>query len=312
MPEIAPPLFVICFVVCIFASSMATYRLGYLNKTFSKQITNLRDVRDIEVIQMEEIMDSPVNEEQKIEAPTVTNLDPRFHEQTMAQAKMVYDMEELYRMNPDTVGWLKVDGMNIDYPVMQTMEQEDYYLDKDFQGNYSANGCLILDTDSAAGTGTMANYYADGSLPTTNLIIHGHNMKSGAMFGSLDKYRNEAFEKEHNIISFSTLYEDRKYEIVSVFLSQVYEKTNTDVFKYYKFFQANTQEEFDDFYNNIKALALYDTGVEAKFGDEFITLSVCAYHVENGRLVVVARRINDDMGAFEDGAEESRQYTETE
>jgi sortase B len=67
--------------------------------------------------------------------------------------------------------------------------------------------------------------------------------------------------------------------------------SETDVYKYYKFFQADTQAEFDDWYKNIKKLQLYDTGVTAEFGDEFITLSVCAYHVENGRLVVVGKRI---------------------
>ena len=111
------------------------------------------------------------------------------------------------------------------------------------------------------------------------------------MFGSLDNWRKESYEKEHNIIEFSSLYEKRKYEIVSVFLSQVYLVSQTDVFKYYKFFQANNEEEFNDFYDNIKKLALYDTGVTAEYGDEFITLSVCAYHVTNGRLVIVGKRI---------------------
>ncbi len=111
------------------------------------------------------------------------------------------------------------------------------------------------------------------------------------MFGNLDLYKQQSYEKNHKIIKFASLYEDREYEVISVFLSQVYLKTQTDVFKYYKFFQANTEEEFNDFYNNIKKMSLYDTGVTAEFGDEFITLSVCAYHVENGRLVVVGKRI---------------------
>jgi sortase B len=91
------------------------------------------------------------------------------------------------------------------------------------------------------------------------------------------------------IIHFDTLYERGEYEIVAVFLSQVYRKSD-DIFKYYQFFGADTQAEFDEFYTNIKALALYDTGVSADYGDSFITLSTCAYHTENGRLVVVARK----------------------
>ena len=70
----------------------------------------------------------------------------------------------------------------------------------------------------------------------------------------------------------------------------VYKKTDT-VFKFYKFFQANTEEEFNDFYENIKKLSVYDTGVTAEFGDHFITLSTCVYHVTNGRFVVVAKEI---------------------
>ena len=80
------------------------------------------------------------------------------------------------------------------------------------------------------------------------------------------------------------------YEIIAVFCSQVYRKTD-QVFKFYKFFQADTQEEFDDFYNNIKQLSQYDTGVTAEFGDHFLTLSTCVYHVEQGRFVVVAKEV---------------------
>lgn len=80
----------------------------------------------------------------------------------------------------------------------------------------------------------------------------------------------------------------RTYEVIAVFLSQVYKKTD-QAFKFYKFFQADTQEEFDDFYENIMAMSLYDTGVTAEYGDHFLTLSTCSYHVEQGRFVVVAR-----------------------
>ncbi len=98
----------------------------------------------------------------------------------------------------------------------------------------------------------------------------------------LEKYR------EHPAISLDTLYEERVYDIVAVFRSQVY-KEEEDVFKYYQFYQADTPEEFEYFYTNIKELSLYDTGVTAEYGDRFLTLSTCAYHVEDGRFVVVAK-----------------------
>ncbi|MBO4904229.1 MAG: class B sortase, partial [Lachnospiraceae bacterium] len=206
-------------------------------------------------------------------------------------AEKTEKMEEVYTMNEDSIGWLKIDGTVIDYPVMHTPSDEQYYLNRDFDKKYSAYGCIIADTDSEIGSGTKANDYSDGSSPCTNIILHGHNMKNGTMFGSLDKYRDHGYEKSHSIIKFSSLYEDREYEICAVFLSQVYKKGQTDVFKYYQFFNADNEDQFNDFYDNIKKMSMYDTGVTAEYGDEFITLSVCAYHVENGRLVVVGKRI---------------------
>lgn len=175
---------------------------------------------------------------------------------------------------------------------MQTLEDEIYYLRRDFYGKKNNNGCLIMDTDSVVGAGIKENDYKNGIKPSSNLIIHGHRMDSGEMFGKLNLYKDETYGMEHNIIYFDSLYEKRKYELIAVFYSEVfYEKQ--EVFKYYKFFQANTQEEFDDWYYNIKEMSLYDTGVTAEFGDEFITLSCCSYHVEDGRFVVVGKRVYD-------------------
>lgn len=180
--------------------------------------------------------------------------------------------------NDDMAAWLQVPGTDIDYPVMWTPRDEEYYLRRGFDGSRNQNGCLILDTDSCLDP------------LTTNLIIHGHNMRSGAMFGTLEDYADETYCREHSSIILYTEDCQRNYEIVAVFRSQVYKKSDT-VFKFYKFFQADTQEEFDDFYENIKALSLYDTGVTAEFGDRFITLTTCSYHVEQGRFVVVAKEV---------------------
>lgn len=200
------------------------------------------------------------------------------------------EYQALFAENSDLIGWLSIEGTQIDYPVMQTPWDENYYLQLDFEKKENVNGSLIMDTDSVVGVGYQENDYANGTKPSTNLIIHGHHMKSGMMFGDLDEYRKEEYGKEHNIICFDSLYEHRTYEVLAIFYSRVYYE-NEDVFKYYKFFQADTEQEFQDFYDNIRKLSLYDTGVTAQFGDEFITLSTCAYHVEDGRFVVVAKRI---------------------
>jgi len=116
-------------------------------------------------------------------------------------------------------------------------------------------------------------------------------MKSGMMFADLLNYKKESYYKEHPTIRFSTLYEKAEYEIVAVILSEVYRKSE-DVFKYYKVEKAGTSAEFDSYVQNIKNLAMYDTGVTAQYGDQLIVLSTCEYSTENGRLAVVARKLN--------------------
>lgn len=186
-----------------------------------------------------------------------------------------------YLANSDMAGWLQIPDTVIDYPVMWTPRNENYYLKRGFDGSPNQNGCLILDTDSCL------------EPLTTNLIIHGHNMKSGAMFASLLDYESEEYYQTHKEIILYTEECQRNYEVIAVFRSQVFKKSQTDVFKFYKFFQADTQEEFEDFYDNIMELSLYDTGVTAQFGDNFLTLSTCAYHVKEGRFVVVAKEVEN-------------------
>lgn len=184
--------------------------------------------------------------------------------------------KSLYMENGDVAGWLTVEGTKIDYPVMQCGDDE-YYLHHDFDGEDSKYGCLYVRERADLEEGT-------------NFVIYGHNMRDGSMFGELDLYLEEAFYREHPRVSFDTLFEERNYEILAVFRSQVYSE-DAEVFKYYQFYEADTEEEFDDFYENIKALSLYDTGVTAEFGDTFLTMSTCAYHVDDGRLAVVAKRV---------------------
>ncbi len=209
--------------------------------------------------------------------PSSTGDEPEAsHEQSSPAVPNPY--KDSYLANEDMAAWLQIPGTNIDYPVMWTPRDENYYLYRDFDGSDNQNGCLILDTDSSL------------EPLTTNLIIHGHNMRSGAMFGNLTDYESQDYYEEHKNMILYTEECQRNYEVIAVFRSQVYRKTD-QVFKFYKFFQADTQEEFDDFYNNIKEMSLYDTGVTAEFGDRFLTLSTCVYHVEQGRFVVVAKEV---------------------
>lgn len=198
-------------------------------------------------------------------------------EQSVQERVMLTKFSALYAENEDIVGWLSVPGTVIDYPVMQCKDNE-YYLRHNFYGEEDRYGCLFVKD------------IADVDTPGTNFIIYGHNMKDGFMFGDLDKYGKISFYQTHTSLNFDTLYEERTYEILAVFRSRVYQDED-DVFKYYQFYQAETEEEFLLFYENIMDMAIYDTGVTAEFGDTFLMLSTCAYHEENGRLVIVAKRL---------------------
>ena len=183
---------------------------------------------------------------------------------------------ELHKENADMVGWLSIPGTEIDYPVMQKAGNE-YYLHHDFYGEENRHGCLFVKD------------IADVNTPGDCFIIYGHNMKDGTMFGDLDEYRSEGYYQEHSVLKFDSLYEEREYEIMAVFLSHVY-KEGEEGFRYYDFYTADTEEAFQEFYENVMENALYDTGVTAAYGDTFLMLSTCAYHEEDGRLVVVAKR----------------------
>lgn len=191
---------------------------------------------------------------------------------------MLPDLAELYGRNNDLVGWLTVEGTKIDYPVMQCGDDE-YYLYHNFEREEDKYGSLYVKS------------IADIHTPGTNVIIYGHHMKDDSMFGELDRYESEEFYKGHGQISFDTLYERRRYKVIAAFLTQVPESEDDSEFQYYKFYQADTEEEFQYFYENVKEMSIYDTGITAEFGDTFLTLSTCSGFAENGRFVVVAKRV---------------------
>ncbi len=190
----------------------------------------------------------------------------------------ILELEKLYEENNDVYGYLIIPNTQIDYLVMYT-PGEDTYLRKDFNKNYLEAGMLYVDKHNNV------------SPRDTNLIIYGHNMNDGTMFHDLLNYKNKEYYENHKTFTFYTLEEKQEYEIIAVFLSKVY-RVNDEVFKYYKFYNAENEEEYNDYINNVKKLSLYDTGVTAKYGDELFTFSTCEYSQENGRMVVVSKRID--------------------
>lgn len=188
------------------------------------------------------------------------------------------EYETLYNKNKKLIGWLKIDDTNIDYPVMQTSDNT-YYLDHNYNQEYDKNGSIFLD------------YNCSVYPRSTNMIVYGHHMKSGNMFGNLQKYAKESYGKKHSVITFDTIYEKAQYQVMYVFRSQVYNEDDI-VFKYYQFIEANSETEFNSYMQEMSALSLYDTGVTAEFGDSLLTMSTCDSSQTDGRFVVVAKRIS--------------------
>lgn len=173
----------------------------------------------------------------------------------------------LYEQNNDLIGWIKIDGTNINYPVMLG----DYYLKHNFNKQYSDYGVPFV----------------IGGI-TDNTIIYGHNMKTKTMFYDLTRYSNSEFYKKHKYIEFSTLDSKSTYEIVYAFKTVAYSNQGFDYTKYSNFI---TFDDFDTFTGKCSSLALYDTQARIEYGDNLITLSTCEYSRNNGRFVVVAKEV---------------------
>ena len=184
----------------------------------------------------------------------------------------------VHQKNQRLIGWVKIDDTVVDYPVMQTVNNE-YYLDHNFHQEEDRNGCIFMD------------YQCDVVRGCDNIILYGHHMKSGKMFGTLNKYSKKSYYEEHPVVQFDTIYEKGTYQVMYVFRSKVYSEEDV-TFKYYQFINAASEKEFNSAMNEMAALSLYDTGVTAVYGDKLLTLSTCDYQEKKGRFVVVAKKIS--------------------
>jgi len=190
--------------------------------------------------------------------------------------------KSLYELNKDVVGWITIDGTKVDYPVMQTIFDEEYYLHRNYYKDEAKEGLPFMDSRCIIGR------------PSTNLIIYGHNMKNGSMFADLLKYESEDYYKDHKYIRFDTIYREAIYEIIAVFRTRVaFQDENT--FRFYNFIEADFDGEFYEYYDTIRSMSLYDIEAEAISSDYLLTLSTCEYTVEDGRFVIVARKIADQI-----------------
>lgn len=232
----------------------------------------LAEKTDVDYEQLASLKNSDVLASPKEEALVV-----RGHEEEIELPDVLNEYKTLYNKNRRLIGWLKIDDTIIDYPVMQTTNNE-YYLDHNFNQEKDNNGSIFMDAACVAYPRSQ------------NLILYGHHMRSGKMFGDLEKYASESYYKRHSIIQFDTIYEKGTYQVMYVFRAKVL-KENEIAFKYYQFIDANSPEEFNSYMKEMEKMSLYDTGVSAEYGEELLTLSTCDHSQTDGRFAVVAKRV---------------------
>ena len=195
-----------------------------------------------------------------------------------------------YQRNEDIKGWIKIDGTNVNFPVVQTSDN-DFYHRLSFDKEYDFYGTPYID------------YEVDVKKPSDNIIIYGHNIRNdGQMFNDLTKYKQLSFYKEHPTISFDSVYKAGTYKIIGAFITNTEPShDNGNVFDYNHFVNAKDEKEFNEFVDEVKRRSIFDAPVDVEYGDELLTLSTCTYEFADARLVVVARRLREGEKAEDFG-----------
>ena len=217
--------------------------------------------------------------------PTETTVPPTTEEPTTAPTEpeesfLVYhpfveELKALNEENPDIDAWIRIGDTIIDYPVAYTPGEPEKYDRLSVDGKYSYHGTLYI--------GKQCSLEPESD----NLIIYGHNLENGKMFSNLLLYKDESYWQENPDISFFTVDGVRNYKVLAAFYDKVYD-TYEDVFKFYKFVDAEDEADSNNAITTYMEKALYDTGVTAEYGDDLLTLVTCSYHEQHGRFVVIA------------------------
>ncbi len=273
-----------CIIIALlFVSSLVTYvfysnyvsmqNVDDINEDIKNVIANYVDDDNLEdttppTDNNNEEENKEENEQEEIEEPE------KVPETTQPKQELLRDMKALKTINEDTVGWLKVNNTNIDYPVVQSSDN-DYYLKHNFKKEEEKSGWIFAD------------YRADMENLSKNTIIFGHNMYySGVMFGTLYKAKSASWykNKDNQIIEFDSLYKKMKWKIFSIYKVP---KTSD-----YLIANFSSDNKFQEFLNLITERSMYNFNTPVSVNDKILTLSTCT---NNGtwRLVIHAVLINE-------------------
>ena len=275
--------FILILLIILSSAYIVKSFASKLEATKEKELLNSVTVDEVMENEEENINNSEINDQNVGEKSTEeTNKEETYKQETNKEKqqdslKRVAQIKKLKEEYKSIIGWIEIKDTNISYPVVQG-EDNEFYLTHDYKGDKAERGAIFLDS----------NY--DWDIWGNNFMLYGHYMLNDEMFTDLTKYREEDFYKKHPTIRFTTENEDAEYDIIAVFRSKVYNKSDKDVFKYYQFINSESEKEYNNFIKNIKEASLYEIEETAKYGDQLITLTTCSYHTEDGRFVVVGRK----------------------
>lgn len=211
---------------------------------------------------------------------TISELEEIYYGDDEGEVETRGDLLALTAVNSDIKGWIKISGTKVNNPVLQSPSTDStYYLYRNYKKISSGFGSIFLDS------------LCDYEKPSKNLILYGHNMRDGSMFGDLLKYDSLDFYKAHPTIIFDTLKEQADWKIISIFKTNTLEEQGK-IFDYLKIDFAN-DKDFLNFVYDVKIRSLIDTPVDIGKNDNLITLSTCSYELKDFRTVVVARKVRE-------------------
>lgn len=261
MKKVISLIIIILLIAIIVVSSIYLYKELSERKIQNDKYENL-------IMLFESVSENDENEfrnENKSEADNLSSEEK--------EGSKSYNFDSIKNINSDVVGWIQIDGTKVNYPIMQNNNDSNYYLYRNIYNGYSSIGSIFAPSICNLKT-------AD------NIILYGHHIKDGSMFGSLTKYKNYNYYKEHKYIKLMT---DEcsfsEYEIMAVIV------TNVNDFKYYGFTKAENSNQYNDYIKQCQNISIFKTGVQANYRDKLVTLVTCEYSQNNGRMIIVAKKI---------------------
>ena len=212
----------------------------------------------------DELIPTPDANTQVYALPTAPPVQPGFN--------------KLLALNPETVGFLEIDDM-LSLPVVHRENDNEYYLTHGFEGGEAQEGALFMD-----GLNRL--------VPEDDcLIVYGHNMKNRTMFGRLDSFEDLAFLRQHSVIHFDTLYENRSYVAFAAFTASM-DPGNRRYFDVRQFIFDDV--EFDKFVLKLQSRSMFRIPLDVRYGDRLLLLVTCDYTNKEGRFILALRQVRGD------------------